>query len=200
MSEPLKLVPPDIAPAEPIDPFDPKVLGLTQDFLTTAGVKKLLTTVPVRKPGRQDFVRVHPSESYRLNVSTIVLKDDDETYVVDPSLHEELASETVTQTLFTAVNRQRVLFLWPVRLPPPDGRTMAWWTSAREAAEMAMTKWVRLQANKSLGAYEITAATTQIAEPEWPEVSFTELLRIAFRDKRVDRIDHPVIQRLRGLA
>jgi hypothetical protein len=199
VTESLKLVP-DSAPATPADPFDPKALRLTQDFLATAGVKKLLTTVPVRKPGRQDFVRVHPSETYRLDVSTIVLKDDDETYVVDPSLHDELANETVAQTLFTAINRQRVLFLWPVRLPPPDGRTMAWWTSAREAAEMAMTKWVRLQANKSLGAYEITAATTQIAEPEWPEVSFGELLRIAFHNKLVDKIDHPVIQRLRGLA
>src|SRR6478609_4411349 len=42
------------------DPFDPENLRLDQSFVETSGVKKLLTTVPVRKPNNQDFVRVHP--------------------------------------------------------------------------------------------------------------------------------------------
>ena len=49
----------------PPDPFDPANLRLSQSFVETAGVKKLLTTVPVRKPSPQDFVRVHPSPEYR---------------------------------------------------------------------------------------------------------------------------------------
>ena len=32
----------------------------------------------------------------------------------------------------------------------------------------------------------------------WPEESFTELLKVAFRGRVVDRADHPVIARLRG--
>ena len=48
------------------DPFDPASLRLDQNFAETAGVKKLLTTVPVRKPNRQDFVRVHPDADFRL--------------------------------------------------------------------------------------------------------------------------------------
>jgi hypothetical protein len=31
-------------------------------------------------------------------------------------------------------------------------------------------------------------------------LSFQELLRIAFRDRLIDRLDHPVIKRLRGIA
>jgi hypothetical protein len=50
----------------------------------------------------------------------------------------------------------------------------------------------------SLGAYEIVEAATT-AEPEWPAVSFRELLRIGFRDRLVDRLDHAVIKRLRGM-
>lgn len=42
------------------DPFDPENLRLDQSFVETSGVKKLLTTVPVRKPNNQDFVRVRP--------------------------------------------------------------------------------------------------------------------------------------------
>jgi predicted DNA-binding transcriptional regulator AlpA len=41
------------------NPFDPAALRLDQSYADTVGVKKLLTTVPVRKPNRQDFVRVH---------------------------------------------------------------------------------------------------------------------------------------------
>jgi hypothetical protein len=39
------------------DPFDLSKLRLDQSFTETAGVKKLLTTVPVRKPSPQDYVR-----------------------------------------------------------------------------------------------------------------------------------------------
>ena len=46
--------------------FDPAALRLNQSFADTVGVKKLTTTVPVRKPNRQDFVRVHPRPEYRL--------------------------------------------------------------------------------------------------------------------------------------
>ena len=39
------------------DRFDPSRLRLSQNFVESVGVKKALLTVPVRKPGRQDFVR-----------------------------------------------------------------------------------------------------------------------------------------------
>jgi hypothetical protein len=49
-----------------------------------------------------------------------------------------------------------------------------------------------------LGAYDIFEAAGTIPDPQWPDVSFAELIRIAFRDRLVDRPDHPVIGRLRG--
>src|SRR5262245_25732885 len=97
-------------------PFSVAALRLSQDFIGAAGVKKLLTTVPVRKPGRQDFFRVQPDPEYRADMGVIVLKDDEETYIVVPALHEALANEMVHVTVFTAISRQGVTFLWPVRL------------------------------------------------------------------------------------
>jgi hypothetical protein len=35
-------------------------LKLDQNFSEAIGVKKQITTIPIRKPGRQDFIRVHP--------------------------------------------------------------------------------------------------------------------------------------------
>ena len=65
------------------DPFDPASLRLDQSFAETVGVKKLLTTVPVRKPNRQEFVRVHPNPHQRLTpVAIIQLKEDREVFSV----------------------------------------------------------------------------------------------------------------------
>jgi hypothetical protein len=182
------------------DPFDLDNLRLSQNFVDTAGVKKLLTTVPVHKPNPQDFVRVHPSPDYRMNAPMLELKSDREEYIIARPVMPELAGEFACKTLFTAINRQRVVFLWPVRLPDPDGRPMEWWRSAREAAELAMTRWLRVKANINLGAYEMTTAQSVMSEPEWPDVSFQEIIRLAFRDRLVTSLDHPVIKRLRGLA
>ncbi len=43
-----------------IDPFNLERLRLSQDFESKVGVRKRLITVPVRKPNRQAFIRVHP--------------------------------------------------------------------------------------------------------------------------------------------
>jgi len=181
-------------------PFDPAALRLDQSFAEGPAVKKLLTTIPVRKPAAQDFIRVHPSEDYRLGTAVISLKDDRETYLVTPHLVPELITECIPVTLYTVMSRQGVLSLWPVRLPANDGRDMEWWRSAREAAELAMASWVRIKANSALGAYEIFKADGAIPEPQWPDISFREILRIAFRDFLIDSTEHAVVKRLRGLA
>ena len=111
---------------------------------------------------------------------------------------QELPGEFTPATLFTTINRQGVLHLWPVKLPGPDGKHNEWHRSAAEAAELAMKRWIRLTANMSLGAYEVFEATGDLPEPEWPDIAFPEILKIAFRDRIVDRADHPLVQRLRG--
>ena len=182
------------------DPFDLASLRLSASFTETAGVTKLLTTVPARRPSPQEFVRVHPAAEYRADFAMIDLKDDREDFLVRPEILPELMGEVVFKTIFTAINRQGVVFLWPVRLPAPDDRKNEWARSAREAAEMAMSRWVRMKSNLGLGAYEITVAESEMAEPVWPDLPFQELMRIAYRDRMIRSLDHAVIKRLRGLA
>lgn len=186
------------APEAMPDPFDLQSLALSQDFTETAGVKKLLRTIPVRKPNPQDFVRVHPDPEYRGNFWAVDLKDDRETFLVRPEIAPELAGELVTRTIYTAINRQGVLFLWPVPVATADGKQLEWWRSMREAAELSMSRWLRVKADMSLGAYQMYEAEGVMADPEWPAVPFQELLRIAFRDRMIATTDHPVIDRLRG--
>ena len=190
---------PHVADGAAPDPFDPATLRISQDFAALADVKPILATVPVRKPNKQDYVRVHPSEDYQLTTALLELKDERrETYLIAPGLMHELFGELVPVTISTAINRQCVVFLWPCRLPDETGRTNSWHESALEAAERAKSKWVRVQADMSLGAYRIWEARGDLPEPEWPEQSLRDLLSIAFKGRYVDSLDHPVLKRLRG--
>ena len=102
--------------------FELSSLRLSQNFAGQIGVKKALITVPVRKPHRQWFVRTHRDPAYRCEVAILEVKEDQESYLVDPALWPELPGEAVPKLLVTAINRQGVLFLWPARLPDPKGR------------------------------------------------------------------------------
>ena len=197
---PAETVASDPAAIEAPDPFDPENLRISQDFTELAGVKQIRATVPVRKPGTQDFFRIHPSADYQLTTAILRLKDEREDYLVAPELRQELFGEIVPVTLFTGVTRQSVLFLWPCRLPDETGRSNAWWESALEAVELAREKWVRISPDMNLAAYRIFVAREQLSEPDWPEESLGELLKTAFKSRLIDSIDHPVLKRLRGEA
>ena len=189
--------------ANDYDPFDLTRLRLSQDFLGAANVKKVLTTVPTKKPSKEWFVRVHPSTLYHLETCVIELKEDNEVYLVDRPLWPHLVSESTfsPRALFTSINKQNVLFLWPIRLPGPDGKLDDWNRSALEAASIAQTKWIRVQSNKSLGAYETFEASAEWGDADWSSLPpFRDLLKVAFKDRLIDTLDHPVLRRLRGEA
>jgi hypothetical protein len=202
MSEPKpRLVPPDDQASEQVtvlNPFSPENLRIDLNFTEGVGVKKAIITVPVKKPNGQDFIRVHPSPDFRLAVAIIELRDDRESFLVPPSIARDIPGEYLTVTMHTCINRQGVLFLWPVRLPGADGRQLEWHRSAAEAAETAMKRWVRIKSNMSLGAYEVYEASATIPEPAWPDLTFDQMLAIAFKGRLVDSFDHPVLKRLRG--
>jgi hypothetical protein len=188
-------------PGNQADPFELNNLRLSQNFGELVGVKKLLTTVLVKKPGKQDFFRVRPGEDWSVDTAVLELKEDRETYLVAPALWPELPGELVPKVLFTTITRQGVVAIWPVRLPGEDGRQDNWSRSALEAADLGQRNWIRLVANMSLGGYEIYQATRDdLPEPIWPEHSFKEILKIAFQDKYIQTLDHPVIRRLKGAA
>jgi hypothetical protein len=178
------------------DPFDLASLRLDQNFAETVGVKKLLKTLAVRKPGRQDFIRVHPDPAYRDNLALIDYKVDREVYVVTPAMARELPNEIIAVTIYLAIDRQGVPFLWPIRLPDADGKDLDWYRSAREAAGVGMENWVRVTANMKAGAYDIFVADGVAAEPVWPELTLQELIRIAFKDRLITSLDHRIVQRL----
>jgi hypothetical protein len=43
-------------------------------------------------------------------------------------------------------------------------------------------------------------AADNLSEPEWPELKFWDLIKIAFKDYLITDLNHQVVKRLRGLA
>src|SRR5262249_33789564 len=64
------------------NPFDPANLRLDQSYTENVGVKKLITNIPVKKPNKQTFFRIHPGEEWRDNFPMIDFKDEGEEYIV----------------------------------------------------------------------------------------------------------------------
>ena len=190
---------------EAIDVFDFEAIRIPPNFEREAGVRKQLTMVRVRKPRRQEWVRVHPDPAYHAKVATIVLKEDEnskeEIYLVAPRVAEDMADEITLTTLYLAMNRQGDVFIWPCRDPNPElrcGDTAA--TSRLEAIEAAMSRYVRVQWKSP--AYEISFRDASIVETEpiWPDKPFSELIKIAFFrvGLYIDDPNHQVIKILQG--
>ncbi|WP_328667620.1 hypothetical protein OG905_11395 [Streptomyces sp. NBC_00322] len=192
---------PDATDGVPVDPFD--LDALRSESLQHLDVEKTLTTVPVRRPKRGEFFRVHPSDDYVIDSYIIEREDgmDRVVYWVAPSMRDELFGDMRKVRLYTCITKRGTVFLWPVKLPlsdsPNSGR--AWQQSALEAAEAAKTLWVKMTGNRELGAYEIFMARGDLGEPQWPDKTFRELIGIAFKgDRIIDSLDHPVIRELNG--
>lgn len=175
-------------------------IRLSPQVAAMGDVKEVLGHVPVRKPSRHEFVRVHPDADMHLATGVFIDREERETFFVAPELRPELAGELKAVLLVVTITRQGVVFLWPVPLPDESGRQTAWAETAREACELAKTNWVRMVADMSLGAYRLYEAEGQLSAPVWPDKSLSELLKLAFKNSIIDRIDHPVIKRLRGLS
>ena len=179
--------------------IDLNSVRLSQDFSAMAKTEKLLVHVPVRKPAKHQFVRVHPGEEYRLEVGIIEI-DGDDTYLVHPAVVSAVPELVRPVRLHLYVTRQGTPALWPVKLPGEDGKTNAWYASAAEAAEVGMKKWIRLVANRDVGAYDVIVAESIPTEPAWPNKTLEELISKAFAERFIEDEDHPLLRELLGVG
>lgn len=166
-----------------------------------ARLVEVVTQVRVRRPGRMEFVKTDPRPEMR--IATTIFADPDERdaiYLVTPQMLPTMLGEAYPALLLPTVTTQGVRFVWPVRLPMDDGRRNDWHATALQAAELARERWIRVTADMSLGAYRLYHPEGEFPDPTWPEQSLNDLLRLAFRDRVIDREDHPVVRRLRGRA
>jgi len=172
--------------------WDLDSIRLNQNFDALIGAQQVVTVVKVRKPNGQEWFRVHPDETWRHPTIILQLKAEGEDYLIGPNLLAEVWDEIQPVMLFSAINRQGEFFIWPVRLPKEDGRTDSFMESDMVAAKEAENKWTRRKWLPENRAHKIMVASGLTDEPKWPEISFQELVRKAFKEKYIHDLDHPL--------
>jgi hypothetical protein len=190
------------------DPFAEENIKLPQEMLDEAISHTELTIVPVQKPGDQEFIRVHPSPDYR-HVAAIIEYSDEKgaEYLIHPTCVGQIKEFGIKfhfKQLYLYVTKQGNVCWWSIKLPK-DGRENTWLDTARDAAEKAIDKWISVRSDPTLRAYTVAIAVDNddFNAPEWPvkhgiPLSKNQLLSLAFKDRLIMDIEHPVIRRLRG--
>jgi hypothetical protein len=185
------------------DPFDPESLRADPGD-EDIPVERVLRVVHVRKPKGDVFFRVHPDPEYTFDGYVIDQPNRDAigetSFLVTPSLAREIPEETERRRIFTWVNREGVVSLWPAKLPLSSnvGGGNSWLNSALEVAESAKAYWVRMKPDMAARGYVELRATGSLPSPKWPDKSFRELLAIAFKDRLITDYDHEVLRERRG--
>ncbi len=181
------------------------VSELRENPASTVSAESVLLGISIRKPKRDDWIRVHPGADYTVTAAVIEYEGSGERrlYFVPPSLRnvaEQAAGSAYRAVqIFTCINKWDVVFLWPAALP--DERENAWHVTGLQAASAAQDTWVRVQANMRAGRYEIMKAKIDYGDPVWPEKSFSELINLAWPSEHIiTSEDHEVLKELRGEA
>jgi hypothetical protein len=179
---------------------DLNALKLSYGEGVLAGAKETLSRLPVRKANRQEFWRSHPSEEMSQLTAVYEDKDSREIYLIAPDMMGQMSQlgEVTPVKLVPAITRQNVLLLIPAKLPNEAGSNTAWQDTLLHATELAKTKWLRTTADMALGAYRIFEAEGNLSEPEWPQMSLSEMLEVGFKNRVIDSEDHPVFNKLLG--
>jgi hypothetical protein len=177
-------------------------LGLEDDGIIAT---EMLLSIDCRKPrGRKggEYVRVHPDPKMTRGAQVFIdVGIGDPVYLVAPAVRPYIADHLTSVQLVLCVNRQDVLFLWPIKLSDinaGNGRRSRWTTTALAAAEVAKTQWIKLMPGD--GGYNVVPAENpDLPGPNWPDkYTFVELVNLAFKGCFIADKEHPIVQRLRA--
>ncbi|MGC3991642.1 MAG: hypothetical protein QM796_18525 [Chthoniobacteraceae bacterium] len=171
--------------------FDLGQFRIDQSFAENQTTKEL-TTCPVGKPPKNSYFRADSRPESRAEVP--IIEHEGVYHLVAADVAKQVADPALSvQTLIVCVTKDGTPFLNALKAP-----TNSWAISAHRAVATAKTIWIRLSSSKELGAYEVIRAASQTQEPAWPSQSFAELVQLAFRDRVITSLDHPVLAALRG--
>jgi hypothetical protein len=191
-------LPSDTAPSQDTSFKKLSDLRLGQEYAAELALNKQQVNTPVRRPNKQSFFRVHISPEMHFNTMVLRLENEGQFYLIDKPLWASLTHELLPMRLYFAITREGDVFFWPVRLPGDDAQLDNWNASAHVIAQQATTSWVRVISNRHLGAYEVISAAGDFGEPDWPQRSLEEWLHLAFKDRIIVTLDHPLLKKLRG--
>jgi hypothetical protein len=186
---------------------DPRVdhaLGIFSDLTAlevssteVIAAKEVVTTILVRRPKKNEFVRVQET-----TFTTFLYQDVDEGayYFIEPAMRPHFITGTVIKVLVPAVNQLGLPFIWPV--PADDGQTSrnnSWNESHRGAYQQAKTKWTKMVSDRMARQYRVYEAGGNLPDPQFCNLPFNQQIALAFRGiNTISDPEHPILRAMRG--
>jgi hypothetical protein len=156
------------------------------------------TNIPVKKPGKKNFFRVHSDQSYRLYDVAVIEEDGGDLYLVDPDLElpDDVLQFVSRENFLVAITHRGKLFVWHFK-----NTDTSWLSSAMRVARRAQDEWIRVAADFDSGGYIVFTAPEPLRskKPIFPAMSPEEVFSLAFENRRITSVDDPIIRRARGL-
>jgi hypothetical protein len=161
--------------------------------------------IPVDKPKEFEWFRTHPDAAYRKVLMCLDFKapntNGKELHIIHPKLAHLFADTSAgPYQLYTLMNRVGNLRICEVKLPQ-DGKWNEYNRTRQMALDRGIVEWTRMWANLKASRYESQPAPVKYPDPIWPDLSYGDLLQIAFGalGRIIDSEDHIVVKIMRGL-
>lgn len=180
------------------DPFD--LAAVKKKAATPVAVKKTLVVGVQKKIGQNTWFQVCPRpdmhlEGYIMDPGSVA----NGLFWVSPHVLQDVDDSTIRlYSLHLCISKHgSSLFWWAIGLP--GVRDMECDRIRREYATVRGT-WMRLEWNEGSRMHDQTLVEAAWPDPNWPDASADELIRIAFRGRVIDTPDHPVVLQMKGLV
>jgi hypothetical protein len=118
---------------------------------------------------------------------------------VNPEIMPEVTADVVPKLLVAYATRAGTTSLWPIRIPNEAGRLDTYNESALSIVEQYQGQWIRVLPNEIDRCYDVLEMpSTELPAPKWLEGGFKQLFSMAFKNRVITNINHPVLKALRG--
>jgi len=180
--------------------FDFSEIAAEEDDIAVTG-DNVLARVEVRKPGQQEFFRVHPAWQFSTRVIIDRRNGREVVHLLHRSLmpwSETLEQDSVPVLILPCINLKGRIFLWVVRKGKDGADPSSFYSTALDHAAAARSCWIR-----RLWIAETRSHVKRVADlkdkPAWPEnIGFPEIIGAGFGSRIIRSENAPLLRELRG--
>lgn len=184
-----------------IDGIDLNALRINPAATATVGVKPLITSIPIMKPKKSQFIQVCATRpAFPYSAFAIDGGQGVGYYLVTNGVELLVPHHAKAYSFHLAINRSNQLFLLPLNEQRTNGHRHSSADSLELALEQAKRAWVQIVWSQDVMGYLAYEAVGSLAAPVWPALTDNDILNLAFKGRIITTVDHPIIQALQGAA
>lgn len=181
------------------DLSDDAIFSVTDPGVSDVPV--ILQAITKKSPSGTTYFQTHPENGLWLQVSAVFDEDstDREFYVLPPKMVPVIPPNLVRKvTLVPYTTLEKRIGVWPIKHAQDPTRKTSWEITALDVCKQAQGQWVR---KVNAGSHWNVAVGKQSDLPWWPEGFDRSMISdLALKANMVTSVQHPIVQRLRGLS